>query len=263
MRHPEGVIRQAFPIEADRLVPLTVGEPPEFQLELPVFEGPLHLLLTLIESRELDVLTVPLAEVADAYVAHLATHPVRTDQLAQFVTVATQLILIKSRSLLPSEPVLALGPGADEGEDELRARLLTYRVYRDAALALGERDLVAPAWRREPRETDLPVIAAPVLPVASLAEAFDGLAVVSLPEPEPPVVVAREVTIGQQIAALRTALGRQGQIVLQTILATGRSRTEIVVTLLAALELVRRREVTASQEVMFGPIILEPAGAGR
>lgn len=256
------MIRQAIPIEADQLVPLAVGEPPEFQLELPVFEGPLQLLLTLIESRQLDVLTVPLAEVADAYVAHLATHPVRTDQLARFVTVATQLILIKSRSLLPSEPALVLEPGAEEGEDELRARLLAYRAYRDAALALGERDLVAPAWRREPREADLPVIAAPVLPVASLADAFNGLAALSLPEPEPPVVVAREVTIGQQIAALRTALGRHGQIVLQTILATGRSRTEIVVTLLAALELVRRREVTATQDEMFGPIILEPVGAG-
>lgn len=257
------MIRQAIPIVADQPVSLTVGQPPEFQLELPVFEGPLHLLLALIESRELDVLTVPLAEVADAYVAHLATHPVRTDQLAQFVTVASQLILIKSRSLLPSEPVLVVESGAEEGEDELRARLLAYRVYRDAALALGERDLLAPAWRREPRESDLPVMAAPVLPAASLAEALDGLATLNLPEPETPVVVAREVTIGQQIAALREALGRQGQVVLQAILATGRSRTEIVVTLLAALELVRRREATASQDELFGPIILEPVGARR
>ena len=76
---------------------------------------------------------MPLATVADAYVAYLATHPVDAANLAQFVATA-QLILIKSRSLLPPEPAAALPDGADDiDEEELRRRLLAYRAIRNAA----------------------------------------------------------------------------------------------------------------------------------
>ena len=263
MRHPERMTTRAIPIVADPAVVVDVGEPPEFALELDVFEGPLQLLLELIESRQLDVLTVPLADVADAYLAYLAQHPVEPAQLAQFIGVASQLILIKSRSLLPSEPTLASEASPEESEDELRQRLLAYRAYRDAALGLGGLDLASPAWRREPRESDLPLVPPPIVAAATLASALDGLVSLSLPPLEPPVVIAREVTIGQQIAALRDALGAEGRVVLQAVLGSARSRTEVVVTLLAALELVRRREVTAAQDTLFGPIVLESAGGAR
>jgi chromatin segregation and condensation protein Rec8/ScpA/Scc1 (kleisin family) len=67
-----------------------------------------------------------------------------------------------------------------------------------------------------------------------------------------------------QIAALRRAMGRHGQVVLQAVLAGCRSRTEVAVTVLAALELVRRRQVRVAQDALFGPIVLEPMpGAGE
>ena len=90
-------------------IPIEV-EPQPFELRLEVFSGPLDLLLQLIESRQLDVLTVPLAEMADAYVEHLANHPVPADELADFVAIASQLILLKSRRLLPGDPPSALTP---------------------------------------------------------------------------------------------------------------------------------------------------------
>jgi segregation and condensation protein A len=247
-------------IEPDPRVAVPVGPPPEFQLELPVFEGPLPLLLHLIESAELDVVTVPLASVADAYVAYLATHPVDSANLAQFVATAAQLILLKSRSLL-AEPVEILAPGTEEiDEDELRRRLLVYRAIRDASREIAERDLVAPMWRREPRQTDLPE--APLVPLdpSLLAAALARLTAVAEPEPTPPEIVPREVTVGQQITVLREVLAAGGRVVLQAVLALGQSRTERVVTLLAALELVRRRELRARQAELFGPIVLEPAG---
>ena len=113
-------------------IPIEV-EPQPFELQLEVFAGPLDLLLQLIESRQLDVLTVPLAEMADAYVEHLANHPVPADELADFVAIASQLILLKSRRLLPGEPLPA-GLVAEEepDEDELRRRLIEYRALRDA-----------------------------------------------------------------------------------------------------------------------------------
>jgi segregation and condensation protein A len=254
--------RASVPIEADPRVAMAVGPPPEFQLELPGFEGPLPLLLHLIETAELDIVTVPLASVADAYVAYLATHAVDTAHLAQFVATAAQLILLKSRSLL-AEPVEILAPGTDEvDEEELRRRLLVYRAIRDAARDIAERDLVAPMWRREPRQTDLPEAPLAPLDPALLADALARMTAVVEPEPEPPEIVPREVTVGQQIAVLRHALAAGGKVVLQAVLALGQSRTERVVTLLAALELVRRRELRARQAELFGPIILEPAREG-
>jgi segregation and condensation protein A len=242
-------------------MPLEVGRvpgEPGFEVQLGVFSGPLGVLLHLIESRQLDVLTVPLAEVADAYVAHLATNQVDPGQLADFVAIAAQLILIKSRSLLPGEAVSGLPEAPDEPDAaELRRRLLEYRALRDVARALGERDLVAPMQRREPREADLPALAVAPVSATLLAEAIRALVAIPEPEAPPPEIVAREITIAMQITVLRTALAAGGRVVLQQLLATCRSRTEATVTLLATLELVRRRQVSAKQRDLFGPIVLE------
>jgi segregation and condensation protein A len=253
---------QPITVEADPGVAISVGEA-EFTVALPEFEGPLQLLLHLIESRQLDVLTVPLASVADAYVEHLVRHPVDAVNLSEFVAIAAQLIFLKSKRLLPAEPLPPLPEGTDEpDEDELRRRLIEYRALRDAAVALGERDGVAPVMRREPRESDLPEAPTEPLPAAVLAAALETLAAIPEPVAAPPEIVAREITIGQQIDVLRRALSRGGRVVLQTILARCRSRTEAAVTFLATLELVRRREVTASQDELFGPIMVEPSEPG-
>jgi len=250
---------QPIPVESERPVAVPVGDG-EFTLALPVFEGPLQLLLHLIESRQLDILTVPLAEVADAYVEHLARHPVDAANLSEFVSIAAQLIFLKSRRMLPSEPLPPLPEGTDEpDEEELRRRIIEYRGLRDAARQLGERDGVAPVMRREPRETDLPEVPAEPMPAGVLVAALEALAAIPEPVAPPPVVVPREVTIGQQIAVLRHALAGGGRVVLQAILARCASRTEAAVTFLATLELVRRRQVRAEQHDIFGPIVIENA----
>jgi len=254
---------QPIAIEAGSIVAVPVGEA-EFTLALPDFEGPLQLLLHLIESRQLDVLTVPLAEVADAYVEHLTRNPVNAVNLSEFVVIAAQLIFLKSRRMLPAEPLPPLPDAIDEvDEDELRRRLIEYRALRDAAVSLGERDGVAPVMRREPRESDLPEAPSEPMPAAVLAAALETLAAIPEPVAPPPEIIAREITIGQQIEVLRQALSRGGRIVLQSILARCRSRTEAAVTFLAALELVRRKQVTVQQDDVFGPILIESAEPGR
>jgi segregation and condensation protein A len=253
---------QAIPIEADSGVALPVGDT-GFTVALPVFEGPLQLLLHLIESRRLDILTVPLAEVADAYVEHLARHPVDAVNLSEFVVIAAQLIFLKSKRMLPSEPLPPLPDATDEvDEDELRRRLIEYRALRDAAVALGERDGTAPVMRREPRESDLPEAPSEPMPAGVLAAALATLAAIPEPVAPPPEIIAREITIGQQIDVLHRALSRGGKVLLQTILARCRSRTEAAVTFLATLELVRRKQVAAVQDEVFGPILIESTEPG-
>jgi segregation and condensation protein A len=245
------------PIPIERDPAATTLPAPAFELRLEVYSGPLDLLLQLIESRQLDVVTVPLAEMADAYAQHLARHPVPAEQLADFVAVASQLILLKSRRLLPGEPVAAAAGGPEEpDEEELRRRLVEYRALRDAARTLGERDGAEPARRREPREADLPEAPTDPLPAGLLAAALERLAAIPEPEPPSPEVVPREVTIAMQLAMLRTTLSAGGRVVLQQVLAACRSRTEVTVTVLAMLELVRRRQASVEQDELFGPILL-------
>lgn len=250
---------EPIPIEAPTAVAAGPDDDAAFELELPVFAGPFALLLHLIDSRQLDVLTVPLAEVADAYVAHLARHAVDPEGLAEFVAVAAQLILLKSRRLLPGEEPAQPLTDPDDGLDEeaLRRRLIEYRILRDASLALGARDGRQPLFRREPRESDLPLASVPPTPAGRLADALATLGTIPEPVTPPPAVVAREVTIAEQVEVLRRALARSGRVVLQAILASCRTRTEATVTFLATLELVRRRQVTAEQAQLFGPILIE------
>ena len=242
-------------------IPVAAESEP-FELQLDVFAGPLDLLLRLIEARELDVLTVPLAEMADAYVEHLANHPVPPAELADFVAIASQLILLKSRRLLPGEPQPGASTAEEEpDEEELRRRLVEYRALREAARQLGEWDGLRPALRREPREADLPEAPSEPMPATMLADALQRLAAIPEPAAPPPEVVPREVTIAMQIAALRQAMGSAGKVVLQTVLAACRSRTEISVTVLAMLELVRRRQATVEQSELFGPILVRRIGS--
>src|ERR1035437_2751987 len=116
------------------------------------FDGPLALLLAVIEARQLDVLTVPLGGLAEAYLDALATlEGDRLGDVAAFIAVAAQLILIKSRAILPRPPKVSAIPLDEEldPEAELRARLLEYKRFRDAGLALGERFDVQRMFRRD------------------------------------------------------------------------------------------------------------------
>src|SRR6186713_2379947 len=114
------------------------GRRPEASTRVQVaeFEGPLALLLALIEARQLDVLTVPLGALADAYLDALATLDAdRLGNVSSFVAIASQLILIKSRQMLPRQApagAVLLADEAPDPEAELRARLLLYRAFRDA-----------------------------------------------------------------------------------------------------------------------------------
>lgn len=237
------------------------------QVQLAEFDGPLALLLSLIEGRQMDVLTVPLGALAGAYLDALATLEVnRLGHISSFVTVASQLILIKSRAMLPRQAALS-APVAltDDGEDpeaELRARLIVYRAHRDAGLALAEVALKRIGlFRREPgiaraaglagaRMTDGPRLNPAVL-VASLGR----LAAVALPVQAAPQVMTRRITIAERAAIIRAALRAAPVVVLQELLLGVRDRVVIAVTFLALLELMKRREIVVEQAEPWGPIV--------
>lgn len=236
------------------------------QVQIAEFDGPLALLLSLIEARQLDVLTVPLGALADAYLDALAgLESDRLGNISAFVTIASQLILIKSRAMLPRQADVSPTALADEGEDpeaELRARLLIYRAHRDAGLRLAEEAVTRIGlFRREPGAAHAAALAgahpvdAPPLDPVLLARALARLAVIA-PPPEPPAeVVPRTITLAERAAIIRAALRDAPTVVLQDLLTGVRDRVVIAVTFLAMLELMKRREIVVEQAVPWGPIV--------
>src|SRR3954451_12208321 len=179
------------------------------RVTLAEFDGPLGLLLALIEARQLDVLTVPLGALADAYLDALATlDGDRMGNVSAFVAVASQLILIKSRAMLPrhrDEPATALPDEGADPEAELRARLILYRAFRDAGIRLlDEAHGRVGLWHREPataRAAGVPgprPPAAEPVPVSVLVGALDALAVVVPPPARPAETIRRAVTLAQR-----------------------------------------------------------------
>jgi len=248
------------------------GRAPETatRVQMESFEGPLALLLALIEARQLDVLSVPLGALAEAYLDALAGLEVgRLGNISAFVAVASQLILIKSRAILPrhdeSGPRAILDEGPDP-EEELRARLVLYRAFRDAGARLAEEaDRRVGLFRREPTAAQAAALAgarpshtAPLDPLV-LVEAVARIVRLAPPPELPPEVVPRAITIAERAAAIRSALRGAPTVVLQELLRGIRDRVVITVTFLALLELMKRREIVVEQAEPWGPIVARRA----
>jgi segregation and condensation protein A len=259
--------------------PARLGAPPEVvfdhgrvtmatHIRMGDFDGPLALLLAVIEARQLDVLTVPLGGLAEAYLDALATlEGDRLGSVSGFVAVAAQLILIKSRAILPRPPAVAAIPLDEEldPEAELRARLIEYRRYRDAGAALGGRLDVRRLFRRDAEVAAQAGKAGarpperPPLPPSVLPRALDRLARIvpaAVPLAE---VVARTITMAERTAVIRAALSSADSVVLQELLIGVKDRVVVAVTFLAMLELSKRREITLEQAEPWGPIIARRA----
>jgi segregation and condensation protein A len=231
-------------------------------VSLDAFDGPLALLLALIEQRELDIRTVRLGELAAAYLDALATlSGDRLPHLSAFTAVAAQLILIKSRAILPEPPVVD-APSAEDAADpaeELRRRLLLYRAFRDAGQLLAARMADGRLYHREAtahsaEEAAAAFPAGPAYDPHSLVRALERTARLAPPPVAPPEVVARIVTLSECAELIREALSRAPSVVLQDLLRGVTDRVVMAVTFLALLELVKRRELTVEQAEPWGPI---------
>ena len=241
-------------------------------VHLAAFDGPLGLLLTLIEQRQLDVLTVPLGALAGAYLETLGSvQGPLLPHLSAFVSVAAQLILIKSRAMLPAPPVIESGSEDDrvgDPEEDLRRRLIAYRAFRDAGVWLAGRLDGPRLFRREPGTALASGLAEaraanpePMDP-AELVDALVDLARIAPPEEEPPGIVRRTITLAERAAAIRDALRAAPVVVLQELVAGSRDRVFVAVTFMAMLELVKQREIVIEQRRPWGPIRCRAVPAG-
>jgi segregation and condensation protein A len=220
-----------------------------------VFEGPLELLLALVEREEVDIFKVSLSKVTDAYLVELASREISDpEEMAEFLWMAARLLLLKSIRLLPGET-----PTDDETEllgweDEVRQRLEEYRAYKEIAGELLERAQqetfafppparpVEAGGQEEPLDVDLLVVA------------FNS--VLARIPPRPVVVTGRTWTLQEKLDLITTRL-RKGPIELVELILESEDRLEAVVTFVAVLELLRRSRITVRQKERFGPIQVE------
>jgi segregation and condensation protein A len=233
----------------------------ELKLYLGEFAGPLDLLLYLIRQEQVDIYDIPIARITDTYLQHLrALREMDISVASEFLVMAAQLIEIKSRMLLPADP---LAPG-EEGEQEdprreLVERLLEHQKFKAAAQMLWSRATVEQGvFTRAPIETDKnnPEVAVGVF---DLLRVFQEI--LARRKQEVLMEIERdEVTLAQMLERLRNMIMSAGELNMRVFFERAQSRRELVLAFLSILELVRTTEVTLTQSETFGDIIARVSG---
>ncbi len=233
----------------------------ELELDLDVFAGPFDLLMTLVLREELSLAEVELGEIVIAYVDHLDQRgELDLEAATEFLVLIASLLELKSRLLLPQPEDAELQLGPEEAADELLARMLEYRRYRDAAAHLRELFDVGRRflYRLAPLPPDLRRVsleaARPAYEAAQLAVALGDL----LRAPPAPDTshIRPTVSLEKRLGVLRRLLARRGGFDFDELFADEDRLTQAV-TLFALLEMHKRGEASWTQQEIFGPIRVE------
>lgn len=237
-------------------MPSLLSRESQYTVRTPVYEGPLDLLLDLIQRAELDITAVSLSLVTDQFLAYIHTlEETHADEISEFLVIAARLLQIKSEALLPRAPSHA--PGEEDLAQSLVDRLRVYKRFKEIGQWLDGRQQaglhtylrVATPPKLEPK-LDLSNVTLETLQMAALV-AFSRT-----PDKEPldSVIAAPKITIREKIDLIGRTLRQLSRASFRALLGQKPSRLEVVVTFLALLELVKRYRVQAYQEALFGEI---------
>ena len=231
-----------------------------YKVSTPVYEGPLDLLLQLIERAELDITKLALAQVTDQYLAHLRSlQEQAAEDVSAFLVIAAKLLQIKSEALLPRPPAREVGE-EDPGE-ALARQLLAYKRYKEIAKILHERESqgLKTYLRLAPPPKVQGVLDLSDFTVSDLTAAVRAVFAKADERPQlRTVVAAPRITIRDRIRHIVQTIRTGQRTSFRKLLGQKRTRLEVVVTFLAMLELVKRRYLHAQQTTIFGDIDLEP-----
>lgn len=225
------------------------------------FSGPLGLLLSLIESEEMDITEISLAKIADEYVAYIRqATDLNPEEMADFLVIAAKLLFIKSKALLP----YLYSAEEEEEIDDLERQLRMYKEFVDASRKI--KDIVAdkhwlflpPLTKSRRAQFNLPVFSAPTKVTAEiLRDAFVKLLTVLEERAEeklPETSLEPKINIDDRIFAIKKMLLDKIRVNFSKLLATAETRTEIIVSFLAVLELAKQKELVFEQMELFSEI---------
>lgn len=235
-----------------------------YRVRLPAFEGPLDLLLHLIRINEIDITDIPIVEIAQQYNAALdLMRELNLEVAGEFLVMASTLLHIKSRMLLPPDPSQT-PENAEDPRSELARQLQEYERYRRAALHLTEAEREASrSWLRPAsRVAEFEGEAALEADLFLLLTAFRRM--MDLAAKEETTFIQRDrVSLLDRIQWLLERLRENGRLAFSDLFVPGSPRSDLIVTFLALLELIRLRVVGAVQTAKFGEIeilVLETPG---
>jgi len=229
------------------------------KIKVEEFEGPLDLLLQLIEDQKLEITKVSLAQVTEQYIQVLkqsAKEQINTTELADFLVIAARLLLIKSRALLPF-----LEWGEEEEEEDLTKQLKIYKEYLEAMkkvqTIIGKKRF---AFARAKLLTgeDIGFAPPPKLKKDKLRDIFAE--VIRALDPFlnlPTEVVKKTINIQEKIAQIRQRIFKQATTRFSDILKEAKDKTEVIVSFLAVLELMKQKAIVVKQSKIFEDIEIE------
>ena len=247
------------------------------RVSLPVFEGPLDLLLHLIEKNKIDIYDIPIVTVTDQYMEYISQMDHEDlGVMSDFLVMAATLLEIKAAMLLPKEENEEEEEETDPRE-ELARRLAEYKLYKELSCALRENgEAAALSFYRDP---DIPGEVMAYVPPKDPKELLEGVDVQKLLEvfgdvqrrladKVDPVrsgfgdIEREEVSLDEKMELVTEILGKNGRTSFRSVLTQGgtRTRMQVIVTFLAVLELMKAGKMKAVQEETFGEIYLEEAG---
>jgi segregation and condensation protein A len=247
-------------------------EQTRYVVHLPIFEGPLDLLLHLIEKRQMEITTISLMAVTDQYLAYLQqweAEELPLANMAAFVSIAARLLFIKSQSLLPHTSREELTGEAEDAAamaGELQRHLLAYKLAKEIAYHLRQREEAG--LQTHGRSGLLAGIEAQLawtpptlvgMEVQSLAQAFQRLLDLRAKDEanSADLLPLARVTVKERITEITHLLITKPSITLSEVIENERSRFVIIVTFLAVLEMWKREHIKVKQEILLGPILLE------
>lgn len=223
------------------------------------FDGPLDLLLHLVKERELDIATVPLATVAEQYLAYVSMmEAIDVEAAAEYLVIAATLVFLKSRALLPPIPAefLEEGETPEEVEERLRQRLIAYSKYREVGEDLRKRQFEASSYFfRDLGDPHSSLRQRYRVDPNRLTHAF--LTMLQSARPEKRTIARERLTLVASMDFIMRRVREQREVLFSALCKElGMTRESIVVTFLAILELVRRRRLSFDQQAPFDDIRL-------
>lgn len=230
-----------------------------YKIKIDAFEGPMDLLMHLIEKNKIDIYDIPIAELTHQYLAYLDQFREFNMEIASsFLVMAATLLQIKSRMMLPKEEKAAEEEEEEDPRFELVRRILEYRKFKQVSSILGDMAQVQERFvSRAPM--DLPVHHLPPgnLSLKVLIEAFHTVLSVKEELSIPQALVAPETfSVKDKMADILSLLERScGRLLFSEAFETG-TRSELVVTFLALLELIKLKTVTVKQQRAFAEIYI-------
>ena len=240
----------------------TIFPNPENPLEIkiPLFEGPLDLLLHLIRKKEVSIAEVRLSELTSSYLEYLEKlQSINLDLAGEFLEIAAMLILIKSRSLLPKSLVEIEEFEGEDPEEILRRRLLEYQHYKDAAFELSSLDILGRDVFQRPENVELVADTEEAEPefvdisVAALMEAFERV-MKRIPKISRLIIEAETVRIEDRIEELIELFGKKQNCLFEELFESVQARIWFIVTFMSILEMVRLKLISIVQVDQLGSI---------